>query len=814
MIIQVHGEGSKGAPICIVGEAPGSEEAKAGRPFVGASGKLLDRMLAGAGILRSDCYITNVIKVQPSKNNIAVYLDLSKGKVVETQEYREYEQYLFEELAGCKANVFVPVGAVSLYALTRLKGITKWRGSILTLRTDSVELNGRKCIPCIHPAAALRQYIWQYHIQRDLRRVKQQSTYPEVRLPKRELEIRPSFDRCVAYLTEILERHKIVAYDIEVKNLHTSCVGFSTRPDHAICIPFIDSKGDYFTTWQEGEVWRLITKVLENKNIVKVAQNAIFDATFLHREYGIRVRPVEDTMVAHGILFPEFPKGLDYQTSTLTDEPYYKEDGKMVIKGLSNNDDQFWIYNCKDAAVLMEILPKELHLLEGMGNHEVYQIYCRMIEVLAYIQEKGIKVDLESLRNSAGTIKARMVELEALFEQETKPGLNPRSPKQLCDFYYKEKKFAPYLNRKTGGVTTDTDAMKRLARKGAPGVKTLQEYKKLQKLSSSYLEVELDKDGRLRGSYNPVGTITGRLSSSTTIWQTGLNMQNMPPDMRAFLFADEGYMAFNADLSQAENRIVAYLAPEPTMIRAFEQEIDIHAQTASMLHGISFEEVSDKKGTSPFGDGTKSQRDWGKQCNHSLNYDLGYKSFSYRFELPETQGKQMVEAYHRLYPNVRGGYHRWVQHDIQTSRTVENCYGRRIRFMDRLCDELYKGAYAWIPQSTVAVKINVDGLLPVYEDQETYRDVELLNQIHDSIEFQIPVAVGWRAMAQLVQSINIRLEKLVPWRNPFMLPSDVKAGICLGAMKKVGRPSIMSIDELADSFERIYTEEKRRLSGE
>src|SRR5690606_10348147 len=134
-----------------------------GEPFVGASGNLLTRKMHDAGILRQLCYITNVVKERPKGNNIKPFIDLSKKHVKTSIVYDKYEEVLKEELSAIESNVIVAVGAVPLWALCRKKGITNYRGSIL----ESTLIPGRKVIPIIHPAAALRNYIWQHYISRD-----------------------------------------------------------------------------------------------------------------------------------------------------------------------------------------------------------------------------------------------------------------------------------------------------------------------------------------------------------------------------------------------------------------------------------------------------------------------------------------------------------------------------------------------------------------------------------------------------------------------------------------------------------------------
>jgi hypothetical protein len=232
------------------------------------------------------------------------------------------------ELDKWKPVVCVAAGAVPLYALTGKKQITKWRGSIL----ESTLKKGLKVIPTIHPAAALRQYTYVYPIIWDLQRAKKESESPAILLPKRDYLIEPTFTQVLTYMRTVKSP---VAFDIEVANQEVSCISFSHDPRTAISIPFIDQSGrDYWTNETEGEVWKLVREVLENPNIEKVAQNAIFDISFLAQKCGIHVKGlVGDTMIGWAQLFPDLSKSLAFISSICTREPYYKDVLKEATKG-------------------------------------------------------------------------------------------------------------------------------------------------------------------------------------------------------------------------------------------------------------------------------------------------------------------------------------------------------------------------------------------------------------------------------------------------------------------------------------------------
>ena len=607
-------EGPLTAKIAFIGEAPGTTEIQLQRPFVGSSGQLLSQLMQRAGILRGECYFTNVVKEQPPQNDISHFI--SFGRVVKaTPSYTAYENQLYEELRAVKANVLVPLGNTPLYALTRLQAVTKRRGSILETRCSCAELNGRKIIPTIHPAAALRNYLFTYPILSDLMRIKEHSNYAELGIPSRRLRIAPSYQDSLDFLNRMLAEKKPTAFDIEVVNLEVSCISFCNDPADVISIPFIEDGRDYFDPEQEAAIWLKIAELLETPWIPKIGQNINFDSDFLFRRYGIRVNPKDDTMVAQAYVSPELPKGLDFITSIYTSEPYYKDEGKKHFK-VGGEYRTFWAYNAKDSAVCLEALTPLISEVKKLGNYQPYRRQVDLIDPLLYMQEHGILCDVSGLKAASEDAEVKIKDLTAELHKLCGYPLNVSSPKQMCNFFYSVRGYKPILNRKTGGITTDAKALKKLSMKGSPEAKLLLQIRKLEKMKGTYYDISVDSDSRLRCMFNPVGTVSGRLSSSKTIFDTGGNFQNIPDNVRRYMLADNGYIMYNLDLSQAENRTVAYIAPDLNMIRAFEDGIDIHRQTASLIFKKPMSEISDEAGSSSIGGGVYSERFWGKKANH------------------------------------------------------------------------------------------------------------------------------------------------------------------------------------------------------
>jgi DNA polymerase-1 len=401
--------------------------------------------------------------------------------------------------------------------------------------------------------------------------------------------------------------------------------------------------------------------------------------------------------------------------------------------------------------------------------------------------------------------------------------LNPNSPKQISEHFYKKLGIKPYRNRKTGGVSTDEKALKRIGRRGYKDAYTILKIRGTAKETSTFLDPnKVDCDARMRCSFNPVGTRFSRISSSKNIFGTGNNLQNQPHKVLQHFIPDSNYIAYGLDLSQAENRIVAYEGRIDQMIEAFETGQDVHSLTAKIMINIfygpekgQFITPEDK---APLGDGNKTWRDWGKRANHGLNYDLGYKAFALGNEITERDGKLIVNTYHLGYPGVRQGYHTYVQRCINTSRTLTNLMGRKTLFLDRLDDKLYKAAYACIPQGTVGDVIDQRAMGFVYYNKARhFRWVELLMQIHDQIVFQIPTPlhptrpVSWANHAKVLLDTRRSMETPLHthYGRKFVIPSDLTMGITLNKdsgveMKGEGFPR--TVPELAQKLEKSYQE--------
>lgn len=779
-VTSVPPKGPTNATMAFCGEQPGIQEVRRGKPFVGPAGDELTDDIIAAGANHLACYYTNVVKDLDHPLNYYIEHKPRKGYIPVHDDWSEYREILKDEIDSLGANIIVAVGGVAFYALTGYSGITSWRGSVI----ESTLCPGRKVIGIIHPATVIppkNQYLNKYLIVQDLMRAKEQSEFPGLDRTARRSIIRPDYISTMRYLRSCLHE-PCLDVDIEVSpgTEEMICFSVAKSPTEAICIALFDSSGDVFDPEQEADIMSMLGQIMESSNIAKRGQNFSFDVEFLLSKFGIKSKNCcHDTMIAQKILMPDYFVRLEFITTMWTDIPYYKADGKKWFKGLGASWEQLWHYNNNDALSTAVAGPKQLDALKKMGNYETYLEQSRLIEPCVYMSRKGMRVNREGMRQDRVRTEAEIKEQEQKLWDIVGYEINHRSPQQLANYFYIEKGHPPY--KKQGKITTDKTALVRLARKGYKEAQLIGKLRSLEKRSGTYLaEHKISADGRMRCYYNPGGAETGRLSSSENIFDEGMDMQNWPHDLLQYFLCDEGYIYYSFDLSQIENRIVAYYGLVPQMIAAFESDKDVHKLTAALIFTKPYDTVSMEDGSCPIAGGAYSERFWGKKCNHAFNYGLGYKKFSLQMEIPERDGKWLREQYHRAYPGVQDSYQAKVKAQLAKNRIVENLYGRRRLFLDRWGPDLFNDAFAQIPQSTTADKIDREGLNYIYYNQTKFAEVELLNQIHDSIGFQISLGVPWRRHAEILFDIKEKLETpLVANGQEFVVPVDLTIGFSM-----------------------------------
>jgi DNA polymerase I-like protein with 3'-5' exonuclease and polymerase domains len=188
--------------------------------------------------------------------------------------------------------------------------------------------------------------------------------------------------------------------------------------------------------------------------------------------------------------------------------------------------------------------------------------------------------------------------------------------------------------------------------------------------------------------------------------------------------------------------------------------------------------------------------------------------------MDEKTAKHVLEAIHKGYPQIRQGYHKTIQSMLMKDRFVTNLFGRRRLFLSPImpsytspisaCMTTYREAYAHFAQSTCADKINEQGVNYIYYNQQWFKPLELLTQVHDSIVFQIPLSIPWIEHAKMILRIKQSLETSLIWHDrEFATPADLSIGfnMCKDDQIELKSKQIPGTPELlADKLKEVYDE--------
>jgi len=327
-------------------------------------------------------------------------------------------------------------------------------------------------------------------------------------------------------------------------------------------------------------------------------------------------------------------------------------------------------YSALDSIITYEIAEELEKELKDFGMWEFYrEVSHPLIAPLFEMSLQGVKLDLDKMAEVRKLLKEEIATLQEQLDTLVGHPLNVYSNKQMKEFLYDELKLkTKYKNRKATRartITADEQTIRELNRiNNIPALDLILELIERRKLLSTYLEVKLDEDKRIRTSYLITGTETGRLASRATPKDTGTNLQNIPRgSFRNMFIPDEGKVFVSADLSQADDlsqaeaRVVAYLAGDTRLISVFTMGGDIHKRNASNIFHKKEEEV------------TKEERTLAKRIVHASHYGMGPMNFARVVSIPLTEAKRLLNQYFATYPGLKL-WHMKTQQELKRTRTV------------------------------------------------------------------------------------------------------------------------------------------------
>lgn len=493
---------------------------------------------------------------------------------------------------------------------------------------------------------------------------------------------------------------------------------------------------------------------------------------------------------------------------------------------LLSSDEASWVYNGLDCCVTAEVYNELIDQLKTEPT-EVQATYSYTLDKMAPILEmsmRGTKMDENSRRKSIAELTRELEELDAKFQRIMQAicgaNLNWNSPTQVKNLFYGIMSLKEVKKRNTQGVyapTADREALEHFAANylyARPLANFILALRDIHK-QLGFLKTEIDPDGRIRTNYNLAGTNTGRLASSMNDFGTGTNLQNVNRKLRFPFVADKGMYMLNVDLEQADGRNVGAIcynlfydmpAEEIYELAKDDPRLEAYTRTGRWTGPVGLELASAYLDACEGGDlhttvcqmvwpddlgGTPWPADestWKKFCDGIIAHGQdSYRQLSKKgghgtnyFGTPRTMAKhlhtnaKLIEGFQNNYFTAFPAiplWHNYVIKQIQETGTITTLFGRRRMFFGRGNDaSTHRKAIAFEPQSCTGEQID-RGLHQIWLK---HKDVQLLNQVHDSILMQLP----WKNVPEQVGEIldTMKVEIKLKGGRIFSVPLDAAGG--------------------------------------
>ena len=541
-------------------------------------------------------------------------------------------------------------------------------------------------------------------------------------------------------LKKILSQ-KSVCFDTEttsLDSLQAELVGIAFSWDN--------HKGYYLSIpkdqHQSQRVIQEFRPFFENKEIEKIGHNLKYDLKVLLKNQIIVEGPLFDTMIAHYLINPDMRHNmnilaetyLNYKPQSITE--LIGKKGKNQISMREVDLVKQTEYSVEDADITFQL---KHHFQRELSNANTISLYDKvelpLVKVLASMESEGINLDTQFLKELSKTLFSDIKILEKNIFEEAGESFNLASPKQLGVILFDKLKLVEKPKKtKTGQYSTAEDILSFLA-KTHPIVAKIMEWRSLQKLQTTYvlaLPEEINPDtGRIHTTYNQAVASTGRLSSNKP------NLQNIPirtlkgqEIRKAFIPKDNNHLLMAADYSQIELRIIAALSKDPSMIKAFQNNEDIHAATAAKVFEVPLTKVS------------REQRGNAKTINFGIIYGVSAFGLSQQTNLNRTESKELIDTYYKTYPKLK----EYISKQVDFAREhgyVETVLGRRRYLKDiNSQNSIVRGSAERnainAPIQGSAADIIKLAMIKIHQkiNEENWQSKMLL-QVHDELVFDV-----------------------------------------------------------------------------
>lgn len=546
----------------------------------------------------------------------------------------------------------------------------------------------------------------------------------------------------ISMLSELQNKDFAIFLDQDPKTGTIRGISFATSGDESAYLSF--SGGDNYSFLQSA---------LENRNTLKVCYG-VKNLKHILKDHGIRLSgEIFDVELAHYLIDPEARHYLDFIASSMS----------STVLDESSAD-----YPCQAATTLWSLYePMKSRLIENDMYALYKEVELPLTDVLVDMEDEGVRIDVDALKQYSNDLSLQLAEIEKEIYNLAGCEFNIASPKQLGEILYDTLKITDKPPRTaTKQYSTAEEVLKKLEDRH-PIVPLILEYRSINKLVSTYLDVfpKLinSQTGRLHTIYNQTVTATGRLSSSNP------NLQNIPirtdrgrEIRKAFVARNDDYTILAADYSQIELRIIASLSHDQHMIESFSKHQDIHAATAAKIYHIDLDSVS------------KEQRRNAKSVNFGIVYGISPFGLAEQLDIPRKEAAALIEEYFAQYPSIK----QYIDSNIEFAREhgyAQTLLGRRRYLYDinsrntGLRQFAERNAVNMPIQGTSADMIKIAMIRIHRQLNELNMKTKMILQVHDELVFDVYKP----ELEQVKEIVKYEMEHALPLSIPVEVGIDV-----------------------------------------
>ena len=622
-------------------------------------------------------------------------------------------------------------------------------------------------LPAENPILKISDILIKYDMSKILDRVNKNGMSFKTQIPK-EVQKQENMEfilldneNSLSLVINTIPRDAIVSFDtettdIDVRNAKIVGFSFAYEENKAYYVPIAHSYLGVAAQISNEAARQAIIQLNRHKLVL---QNFKYDYEIIKNNFEIELKLYADTMILSWLLDTNEKVGLDYQINK------YFNHKMIAFKDVVKKGENFsnvdilnaCDYAAEDALMTLKLFNKQLVLFKERNSEEIlklaFDLEFDFIYVLADMENNGIKIDVNLLKELKETNYKYIQELTTKIYETSGVEFNINSPKQLGVVLF-ETLALPTAKKTKTGYSTDEAVLNGLFDAHSV-VPLLLNYREAYKLQSTYIEPLLElglknEDNRIHTSFLHTGTATGRLSSKNP------NLQNIPvkseagSQIRSAFIPKDGYTLVGIDYSQIELRLLAHFSKDEALVDAFNNNLDIHYQTAVKIFG---EELA------------KEKRSIAKSINFGLLYGMGSKKLGDTLGISSKEAKVYIESYFKAFKSVKD-YLKSIEESAHVNGYIKTLLNRKRLFDFESANAMLKAAYLREAVNTMFQGSAADliklSMVKIHKKYKNNDNMRMLLQIHDELIFEVKEDIADEIIIDLKEIMENIYELNVP----------------------------------------------------